>query len=637
MKLFEPGKIGKLCVKNRIVMAAMNIAGGGLLEPDGRLSQQGIDYYVTRAKGGAGLIITSTATVNRDAELSLSNVFPYTMMVDKSMYMARLSILADAVHDYGARLAVSISAMGPRGGAPSALPSVIDPRFKTRELTLEEIEGIVRAFGIAAAMLRGAGVDAVELNGHLGITLLDQFMTARSNVRTDKYGGNLEGRLRFAMEVTEAVKKGAGSDFPIIYKYGLKHYLDGGREIEEGLEIARRLEAAGADAITADAGCWETTYIVHAPTTQPPGLNVDMAVMAKKAVTIPVMAVGKLGYPELAESVLQQGKADFIMMGRPLLADPEWPHKVREGRLDDIRPCLGCLEGCMGRGGKYLSCTVNPTVGIESELTIEPAEIKKTVLVVGGGPGGMEAARVAALRGHRVTLWEKDDALGGNLIPASVPGFKQDYARLIDYLSIQIEQLGVAVELGREATVELIQKMAPDIVFLATGSTPIIPEIPGIEKEKVGSATDVLLGKKEVGESVVVLGGGLVGCETALYLAQQGKKVTIVEILGSLARDMFAINRMHLMKLLIDSGVRILMETTVSEITDDGVVIIDKDGKNNKLESDSVVLALGLKPNRDLADALGDTVSETRIIGDCVEPRKVMDAVWEGFRFARLV
>ena len=559
------------------------------------------------------------------------------MMVDKSMYMARLSILADAIHDYGVRLAVSISAIGPHGGAPSALPSIIDPRFKTRELTLEEIEGIVRAFGIAAAMLRGAGVDAVELNGHLGITLLDQFVTARSNVRTDKYGGGLEGRLRFAVEVIETIRSITGADFPIIYKYGLKHCVEGGREASEGLEMARRLEAAGADALTVDAGCWETNHIVHAPTSQPPGLNVEMAAMARKVVSIPVMAVGKLGDPELAESVLQQGKADFIMMGRPLLADPEWPQKVRAGRLNDIRPCVGCLEGCMGRGGKYLSCTVNPTVGIERELTVEPAERKKTVLVVGGGPGGMEAARVAALRGHKVILWEKDDALGGNLIPAAVPDFKQEYRRLIDYLSNQITKLGVAIELNREATVERIRKMAPDVVFLATGSKPIIPEIPGVEKRKVGTAADVLLGNQKVGEEVVVLGGGLVGCETALYLAQQGKRVTIVEILDSVARDVFSINRMHLIKLLNDTGVRILTETTVTEITGEGLVIVDKDGNSSKLESDSVVLALGLNANKELEETLKDVVPETRVIGDCVEPRKVMSAIWEAFRFARLI
>jgi len=510
------------------------------------------------------------------------------------------------------------------------------PSFTTRALTIEEIEGLVKAFGAAAGIVRSAGIDAIELNGHLS-GLLDQFMTPLWNVRTDKYGGDLEGRLTFATEVMEAIRSEAGADFPVIYKYGLKHYIDGGREAEEGVEIAPRLEAAGADALTVDAGGWATTHIVHAPTTQPPGLNVDMAAMARKVVSIPVLAVGKLGNPELAESILQEGKADFIMMGRPLLADPEWPHKVREGRLDDIRPCLGCMEGCMGRGGKYLSCTVNPATGMEREFALTPAEREKTVLVVGGGPGGMEAARVAALRGHKVTLWEKGDALGGNLIPASIPGFKQEYRGLIDYLATQMGKLGVAVELGKEATPGDIQRLAPEVVFIATGGTPIIPDIPGVDKAKVGTAIDVLLGKQEVGESVVVLGGGLVGSETALHLAQQGKKVTIVEILGSIARDMFAINRMHLLELLADAGVRTLTETSVTEINDNSVTLVGKDGKKSSLENDTVVLALGMKPNRELVEAVQDTVPETRVIGDCVEPRKVMDAVWEGFRQARLV
>jgi 2-enoate reductase len=636
LKLFEPGRIGELSLKNRIVMAAMNIVGGGLLEPDGRLSQQGIDYYVARAKGGAGLIITSTAMVNRSSEPSLANAFPYAMMADNRIYMARLSQLADAVHDYGAKIAISLAAAAGRGGAPSALPSAMNPGITTRALTIEEIEGLVKAFGAAAVIVKNAGIDAIELNGHLS-GLLDQFMTPLWNARTDKYGGDMEGRLRFAVEVLEAIRKGAGADFPVIYKYGLKHYVKGGREVEEGLEIACRLEAAGFNAFTVDAGAWETTYIVHAPTTQPPGLNVSMAEMVHKVVNIPVIAVGKLGDPVLAESILQQGKADFIMIGRPLLADPEWPHKVKAGKFKDIRPCIGCLEGCMGRGGKYLSCTVNPTTGMERELTIGQADKIKSVLVVGGGPGGMEAARVAAIRGHKVTLIEKGAALGGNLIPASVPGFKQDYRRLIDYMSGQITKLGVTIELGREVTAEQVQAMAPDIVFIATGATPIIPEISGVERAKVATATDVLLGRQEVGESVLVLGGGLVGCETALHLAQQGKKVTIVEIFGSVARDMFAINRMHLMRLLAEADVRILTETTVAEIMDNAVIVIDKNGKRSELQNDIVVLALGMKSNRNLEHALSDKGLEAYVVGDCVQPRKVMNAIWEGFRLARIV
>ena len=280
---------------------------------------------------------------------------------------------------------------------------------------------------------------------------------------------------------------------------------------------------------------------------------------------------------------------------------------------------------------------MNPTTGMERELTIKPAEKKKSVLVVGGGPGGMEAARVAALRGHKVTLWEKGDALGGNLIPASTPDFKQDYRILINYLSTQIKKLGVATELKKEATLEQIQQMKPEVVFIATGSTPIIPEIPGVEKAKVVTAIDVLLNRKEAGESVVVIGGGLVGCETALYLAQKGKKLTIVETLDSVARDMFEANRLHLLKLLADTNVEILTETSVAEITDDSVVIVNKYGKRSKLEADTVVLTVGFKSNRRLEEALKDKVPETHVIGDCVEPRKLLNAIWEGFLSARLI
>jgi len=335
---------------------------------------------------------------------------------------------------------------------------------------------------------------------------------------------------------------------------------------------------------------------------------------------------------------LQEGKADFIMLGRALLADPEWANKVKEEKLDDIRPCIGCQECFIKTGSdKYLSCAVNPATGMEREFIIKPAEKKKTVLVVGGGPGGMEAARVAALRGHEVTLWEKGDALGGNLIPASIPDFKQDYRSLINYLSTQIKKLGVAIELNKEATLEQIQNMKSETIFIATGSTPIIPEIPGVENSKVITASDALLGRTEIGETVVVIGGGLVGCETALHLAQKGKRVTIVEILDSVARDIFAANRMHLLKLLTDTNVKILTETSIAEIMDDSVVITSKHGNGSKLENDTVVLALGLKSNRGLEETLKDTVPEIRVIGDCVEPRKVINAIWEGFRFARLI
>ena len=645
-KLFEPGKIGSLTLKNRIAMAPMGIVG--LYESDGRLSQRGIDYFAARARGGTGLIITGLIRPHRLFEQPRGMPFVRSVMADNRMYITTLNQFADALHDYGAKVCVQLTAGVGRVAnpeylsdddpvAPSVLPCYWDPSRMSRELSIEEIERLVQAFEFSARVLRDAGIDAVQLHGHEGY-LLDQFKTALWNKRTDRYGGNLENRLRFPLEVIEAVKRGAGADFPVIYRFGLKHYLDGGREIEEGLEIARRLEAAGVDALDVDAGCYETWYWPHPPTTQPPGCMVDLAEMVKKEVKIPVMAVGKLGYPDLAEMVLEEGKADFVILGRALLADPDWPNKVKAGEVDDIRPCIGdheCLKRIVER--KYLSCTVNPQVGMEREFTLRPADKKKSVLVVGGGPGGMEAARVAALRGHQVTLWERDKVLGGNLIPASVPDFKQDYASLIRYLVNQIKKLGVTVELGKEANAELIQRMQPDVVFIATGSRPIVPQIPGVKKDKVVTAVDLLLGKKKAGKTVVMVGGGLVGCETALHLVRQGKKVTVVESLDTAARDMFKANRLHLLKLLEDEKVQIMTDTSVLEVKDEGIVIAGKEGKKSTLAADTVVLALGMQCNDGFEEVLRNKVPEAYAIGDCVETGKVINAMWGGFRTARLI
>lgn len=653
MKLFEPGRIGNLTIKNRIVMAPMFCMGMTSPSVQKGYSQRGVDYYAARAKGGTGLIITGVMCPSEKMEASWG--FPVVSDASAGLW---LNEVAEAVHDYGAKAAVQFSAgfgcQGvpnptlPHGGlvAPSPIPGFRDPRFTCRELSIEEIEEFVKDFEYGAGIIKNAGIDAIEIHAHQGY-LLDQFMTSRTNKRTDKYGVSLDGRLRLIIELFEAVKKGAGADYPVTFRYGLTHHseLEGSRATEEGLEIARRMEAVGFDGLHIDAGCYETNNWAQPPTTQPEGCLLYLAEMTKKAIKIPVIAVGKLGYPELAEKALQEEKTDFIALGRYLLADPEWPNKVKEGRLEDIRPCLGDHEGCLGRvrARKYISCTVNPQTGNERNLALTPAERRKTVVVVGGGPAGMEAARVAAIRGHEVTLIEKNYELGGNLIPAAVPAFKSDYRRLIDYQTTQVRKLGVTTKLGTKATPELILSMKPDVVFIATGGSHSIPDIPGVNKGGVITAVDLFLSKPEIGPSVIVVGGGLIGAETALYLARQGKRVTIVEMCDSIMRDVFWVNALDIQRRFdgVESDkidVKVLTNTEVVEIADDGPVVVDKTGKRSTIKADATVLAVGMKPNDDgLAAALQSKIPEVYSIGDCVKTGKVIDAIWAGFRTARLI
>jgi 2-enoate reductase len=444
--LFASIKIGELEIKNRIAMAPMGLVG--LVNSDGSLAPRGIEYYIERARGGAGLIITGLFKVENQVE-PFKGVFSQVSL----QALASFTELAEAVHSLGARIFVQLtagfgrvaSAMRLQGHPPvsaSAVPYYWDPRLTCRELKTEEVETLVKAFGRAAEVLAAAGIDGIELHGHEGY-LFDQFTTALWNKRTDKYGGDLKGRLRLPLEVLGEIKEKAGPDFPVQYRFGLKHYMKAlnsgalpgetfvevGRDVEEGLQMAQKFEAAGFDSLHVDAGCYDSWYWPHPPVYQKTGYMADMAAAVKKVVRVPVIAVGKLSSPEVADRTIVEGKADMVAIGKGWLADPSWAKKVEEGKPERIRPCIGCHDGCMGRisKGKPLSCAVNPATGRERAYRLERAEKPRKILVIGSGPAGLEAARVAAQRGHKVTLLEKGESLGAISSKPPSPASKRTF------------------------------------------------------------------------------------------------------------------------------------------------------------------------------------------------------------------
>jgi 2-enoate reductase len=606
-----------------------------------------------------GLIITGVFRVENEVES-----FPALSGLVTPQALGAFAELAETVHALGTKIFVQLTAGFGRVASPlrlqgkqpvsaSAIPYYWDPRQTCRELTTEEIRKVVKAFGHAAMVLAAAGFDGIELHGHEGY-LFDQFMTPIWNKRTDPYGGSLDGRLRLSVEVLQEIEKKAGPDFLVQYRFGLKHYIKGlnsgalpgekfieaGRDIEEGLQIARRLEAAGFDSLHVDAGCYDSWYWTHPPVYQKTGFMADMAAAVKKVVKIPVIAVGKLSAPESAERIITEGKADIVALGKGLLSDPFWVKKIEEGQPQRIRPCIGCHDGCMGRvtKGKPLSCAVNPATGRERLYRLERVERPKKVAVVGGGPAGMEAARVAALRGHRVTLWEKGKSLGGHLLEASVPGFKKDLAQLLDWFERELNTLDLEIRTEVEINADILGRENPEVTIIATGSQPIIPDVPGPLVGKIATAIDLLLGRVAVGENVLVLGGGLIGCETALWLAQQGKKVTVVEILDGLLNAGIPVqhmNRLMLLDLLKFHEVEVFTNTTILRVLENGTIFLNN--QRTFPSPDKIITAVGLKSERELYRSLQGKISNLYLIGDSRNPQNVMTAVWDAFEVGRMI
>lgn len=617
MKMFQCGKIGNELIKNRIVMAPMGI---DYIDPDYGFSEKSIDYYAARAEGGTGLIITGATLVTDEFEKPEK-----AFLLDNEGKVDRVKRLAERIHGFGGKLCIQLTlGIGKIGYVGDNNPS----------FSVEEINRLVEKFGESAALAKSAGVDAIEIHGYGGY-LIDQFHTALWNSRKDQYGGSFEGRMRIAIELIESVRRNCGKEYPIIYKFTPAHLIPGGRDLDEGIKMAKVLEAAGVSALHVDIGChgcWQNAI----PTIyQEPALHAKYIEAVKKAVNIPIIGHGKLGYPEVAEQLLEDGIIDFVALGHYSLADPQWANKVKENREEDIVPCIGCNE-CMFSilSGEPVACGVNPTCGREGEEWSEATE-KQSVLVIGAGPGGLEAAIVAAKRGHKVSLWEKSSKLGGNLIPASMPNFKADLKRLIKYYETQIEKLGIKVVMEKEGTPQEILEENPDVIILGTGSTPIIPKIKGVNGENVYTAIDVLSSDKDLGDNIIIAGGGFVGCETAVNLAQKGKKVTIIEMKERILAEPMAYNNLlQLGKMIAENGIEVMASTKLVEIQEGKVLLEKSDGVIEAMKCDSVVLALGFKALENMKKELEGKIKDIRIIGDALAPRRVKHAVSEGFDVA---
>lgn len=628
-RLFEPGHIGSMMIKNRLVMPAM---GTRYALDKGYVSQRQIDYYEARGRGGVGLIITEITAPcfsgrNGSNQLTISD----------DSYILGFRALAEAIHKHGAKIAVQLHHSGrevntaqtgyPAVG-PSAVPTITGA--VPQELTTSEIADIVKQFAEGARRAKEAGIDGVEIHcaHHY---LLATFVSRATNKRTDQYGGSIENRARFTLEIVKAVREVVGRDFPVWVRInGQEPGINDGVTIEEAYQVAKLVEEAGADAVHVSA-FGAGIYASKAPLPDTPGYLLPLAYGVKQAVNIPVIAVGRMD-PFLAEQAIKAGKADFVAMGRRLLADPELPNKAASGRLDDINPCIGCME-CLQRGvitGGYLSCTVNPTMGKEQEYRIEKAKSQQRVIVIGGGPAGLETARVAALRGHRVSLIEKSSKLGGLLHLAAVPPHKQEICGLIEYLDRQVRSVGVDIRLNTEATVNSILKENADIVIVATGGIPYRPDIGGIKSPNVVNAEDVLSGKNETGQNIVIIGGGIVGCETGNYLAEKGKNVTILEVLSRLAGELSAMLRYRLLHELKEKHAVMLTNIACESIDENGVAVTDSKGQKRIIPADTVVVAAGYATNMRLADDLKDKVPEVHCIGDAAKAGQIYDAILAG-------
>ncbi len=655
--LFTPIKIANLTIKNRFALAPMGPLG--LSDSEGGFNQRGIDYYTRRAEGGTGLIITGVTFSDCKVEPQSMPNCPNSTY--NPVHFIRTSReMTERVHAYGSKIFLMMSGGFGRvtiptnlGEFPPVAPSAIPHRWldKTcRPLTKEEIRSIVKSFGDGAYNAKRAGFDGIEIHAvHEGY-LMDQFAISMFNQRTDEYGGSLENRLRFAREVVEEIKSRCGQDYPVALRFSVKSMIkdwregalpgekfeEKGRDVEEGLQAAQLLVKYGYDALDTDVGTYDAWWWNHPPMYQEKGLFRKYCKMVKEVVDVPVLCAGRMDDSDMASEAVENGSCDIVSLGRPLLADPDYVNKLRAGRTSEIRPCISCQEGCMGRVQEYsmINCAVNPQAARERVTNYEPVTQSKKVLIVGGGVAGCEAARVLAIRGHKPEIFEKGSRLGGNLIPGGAPEFKEDDIALADWYVDQMEKLKVPVHLNTTVTKENVLKAEYDTVIIATGSTPKVFSLG--DDEYVYTAAQVLLKEKDCGESTVVVGGGLVGCETALWLAQHGRKVTIVEALDKILAvngPLCHANKDMLERLIPYNGIEVVTGARVTGYQN-GELTAQIDGTDKKIACDSVILSVGYKEENSLYHELEFDVPEIYLLGDAKQVSNIMYGIWDAFEVA---
>jgi len=614
--LFKPFRLGQVEIRNRIVMPPMVTF---LANEYGAVTQRMIDYYAERARGGVGLIIIESAYVlEEDRDFG-------RLGIENPQLQVGLSELAEFIQEQGARAFLQLNHRGSvlsihKGKGPD-------------ELSLEEIERIIEAFSMAALRAQKAGFDGVEIHG-ANVYLITQFLSPLTNHRKDRYGQGLEGRLNFPTDILLRVRKKVGADFPVTFRMVGHQYADGGLVLEDAKVIAQRMEEAGASALHVVAGSPPAPYWHTPPMAVPRGCHAQLAAEIKKVVRIPVIAVGRINDPLLANEILEEGKADLIAMGRGLIADPYLPLKAKEGRLEDIRKCVAC-NYCRKRiiqFNRTIRCAVNAEAGRERDSRVSPSPKPKKVLVIGGGPGGMEAARVLALRGNRVILHEKEPKLGGQINLALIPPHKEELRNILDYLVSQLQKLNVEVHLQSEVTEKTIEEIRPEAVILAVGGLPFMPEIPGLDRKMAFTPEEALKGDRSLGKRIIVLGGGMVGCEVAEYLASKGKEVTLVEKLPEIASGMEDYTKRLLLQRLNQLSVQMHVESEVASFRANKATI-HKRGEAIQVTADGMVAALGAKPNSSVTE-LSSGGHAFYPIGDCQEVRDIAAAIQEGFRVA---